>query len=95
MKNYPRFCELLNSKPLAPLSTEFLGQMASVPIKTSKPQELKDLLYDKYKIQVPIMLLNDSVYLRYSINAYNSQTDLDILFKALQDIIATTDLIQV
>ena len=95
LKNYPIFCELLNSKPLAPLSTEFLGQMASVPIKTSKPQELKDLLYDKYKIQVPIMLLNEKVYLRYSINAYNSQTDLDILFKALQDIIATTDLIQV
>lgn len=95
LKNYPRFCELLNSKPLAPLSTEFLGQMASVPIKTSKPQELKDLLYDKYKIQVPIMLLNDSIHLRYSINAYNSQTDLDILYKALQDIIATTDLIQV
>ena len=95
LKNYPRFCELLNSKPLAPLSTEFLGQMASVPIKTSKPQELKDLLYDKYKIQVPIMLLNEKVYLRYSINAYNSQTDLDILYKALHDIIDTTDLIQV
>ena len=94
LKNYPRFCELLKSEPLAPLSTEFLGQMASVPIKTSKPQQLKDLLYDTYKIQVPIMLLNDKVYLRYSINAYNSQKDLDVLYKALQDIIATTDLIQ-
>lgn len=95
LENYPKFCALLNSKPLTPISTEFLGQMASVPIKTLKPQELKDLLYDKYKIQVPIMLLNENVYMRYSINAYNSQNDLDILFKALQDIIATTDLINV
>ncbi len=95
LKNYPRFCELLNSQPLAPLSSEFLGQMASVPIKTSNPEELKDLLYDKYKIQVPIMLLNDKVYLRYSINAYNSQADLDVLYKALQEIITTTHLIQV
>lgn len=95
LKNYPRFCDLLNSKPIAPLSTEFLGQMASVPIQTTKPQELKDLLYDKYKIQVPIMLLNDKVYLRYSINAYNSQADLDVLYKALENIIQTTDLIQV
>ncbi|WP_432672952.1 aminotransferase class V-fold PLP-dependent enzyme [Flavobacterium sp. SM2513] len=95
LKNYPKFCELMNSKPIAPISTEFLGQMASVPIKTSKPQELKDLLYDKYKIQVPIMLLNEKVYLRYSINAYNSQEDLDVLYNALEDIIATTDLLQV
>ena len=95
LKNYPRFCNLMNSQPIAPISTEFLGQMASVPIKTSKPQELKDMLYDKYKIQVPIMLLNEKVYLRYSINAYNSQEDLDVLYKALEDIIATTDLLQV
>ena len=95
LKNYTKFCALLNSKPLAPLSTEFIGQMASVPLRTSKPQELKDLLYDKYKIQVPIMLLNDDVYLRYSINAYNSQADLDVLYRAVEDIIATTDLIQI
>ena len=95
LKNYPRFCALMNSKPIAPLSTEFLGQMASVPVQTTKPQELKDLLYDKYKIQVPIMLLNDKVYLRYSINAYNSQADLDVLYKALEEIIHTTNLIEV
>lgn len=95
LKNYPRFCALMNSKPIAPLSTEFLGQMASIPIQTSKPQELKDLLYHNYKIQVPIMLLNGKVYLRYSINAYNSQADLDVLYKALEEIIQTTDLIQV
>lgn len=95
LENYPRFCDLLHSQPIATLSTEFLGQMASVPIQTTKPQELKDLLYDKYKIQVPIMLLNEKVYLRYSMNAYNSQADLDVLYKALEEIIKTTDLIQV
>jgi isopenicillin-N epimerase len=69
--------------------------MASVPIRTSKPQELKDVLYDTYKIQVPVMSLNDNVYLRYSINGYNSQADLDVLYNALEEIIHTTDLIQV
>lgn len=95
LKNYPRFCALLNSQPLAPLSADFFGQMASVPIKTAQPQELKKVLLDHYKIQVPIMLLNDWVYLRYSINAYNSQTDLDVLYNALKEIIAKTTLIQV
>lgn len=95
LENYPRFCKLVGSQEIAPLTTEFFGQMASVPLKTSKPQELKDLLYDKYRIQVPIMMLNENVYLRYSINAYNSQADLDVLYKALEAIIAKTDLIQV
>ncbi len=95
LKNYPRFCKLVGSIEIAPLSTEFFGQMASVPIQTSKPQALKDVLYEKYKIQVPIMVLNENVYLRYSINAYNSQADLDLLYQALEDIIITTDLIQV
>ncbi|MES2812619.1 MAG: aminotransferase class V-fold PLP-dependent enzyme [Bacteroidota bacterium] len=93
--NYQRFCDLLNTEPICPITEEFLGQMASVPINTSKPTELKELLYDKYKIQIPVMPLNGNIYLRYSINAYNSQEDLDILYSALQDIMATTDLIKV
>lgn len=92
--NYQRFCDLLQTQPIAPITEEFLGQMASIPVKTSKPSELKDLLYDKYKIQIPVMPLNDKVYLRYSINAYNTQEDLEVLYRALEDILKTTDLIE-
>lgn len=92
--NYQRFCDLLKTQPLAPITEGFLGQMASIPVKTSKPTELKDLLYDKYRIQIPVMPLNGNVYLRYSINAYNSQEDLEVLYKALEDIIKTTNLIE-
>ena len=95
LKNYQRFCDLLNTQPICPITEEFLVQMASIPIKTSNPTVLKDLLFDKYKIEIPVMPLNGNYFLRYSINAYNSQVDLDILFKAMQDIIETTDLIEV
>jgi isopenicillin-N epimerase len=71
----------------------FLGQMASIPVKTSKPMELKELLYAKHNIQIPVMPLNGNVYIRYSINGYNMQEDLEVLYKALKDIIETTDLI--
>jgi isopenicillin-N epimerase len=57
--------------------------------------ELKELLYSKYKIQIPIMPLNDKIYMRYSMNVYNSQEDLEVLFRAITDIIETTDLIKV
>ena len=92
-ENYQRFCDLLQTQPIAPITSEFLGQMASIPVKTNKPAELKDLLYNQYKIQIPVMPLNDKVYLRYSINAYNTQEDLDVLYRALEDILKTTDLI--
>lgn len=95
LANYQRFCDLLNTKPLSPLTTEFLGQMASVPINVTNAAELKELLYSKYKIQIPIMPLNGNFYIRYSINAYNSQEDLDKLYNALEEIIKTTDLIKV
>jgi isopenicillin-N epimerase len=95
LTNYQRFCDLLNTQPIAPITAEFLGQMASIPVNTKKPAELKELLYLKYKIQIPVMPLNDRYYIRFSVNAYNTQEDLDILYKALEDIIKTTDLIKV
>lgn len=93
LANYQRFCNLLKTNPICPITEEFLGQMASIPINTVNPVELKELLYNKYKIQIPIMPLNGNFYLRYSINGYNSQEDLDVLYNALQDVMATTDFI--
>lgn len=95
LEQYPRFCKLLNTQPLCPVTEEFLGQMASIPVCTSKPMELKEELYSKYHIQIPVMPLNDGVYLRFSINAYNTIADLDTLYAALWDIIQTTDLIEI
>ncbi|MBL7886917.1 MAG: aminotransferase class V-fold PLP-dependent enzyme [Flavobacterium sp.] len=93
LNNYQRFCDLLKTQPICPIDEEFLGQMASIPVRTEKPMELKELLYAKYKIQVPVMPLNGKVYLRYSMNMYNTQKDLDKLYTALEDILKTTDLI--
>ena len=93
--NYQRFCDLVNTQPICPITEEFLGQMASIPMVTDNPNELKELLYSKYKIQIPVMSLNGKVFLRYSINVYNSQEDLDILYSAIEEIIKTTDLIKV
>jgi isopenicillin-N epimerase len=94
LNNYQRFCDLLGTQPICPITEEFLVQMASIPIRTSNAVGLKDLLFNKYKIEIPVMPINGSYFLRYSINAYNSQDDLEVLYKALQDIIATTDLIE-
>ena len=64
------------------------------PIKTSDPEKLKQHLYEKSKIEIPVMRQNDKVYLRYSINAMNTQADLDKLFESIQKIIKETNLIE-
>lgn len=95
LTNYRRFCDLTGTTPICPVSEEFLGQMCSVPIETEQPAELKELLFSKYRIEVPVMHLNGQNYLRFSVQGYNSQEDLDRLYSAIADIINTTSLIRV
>jgi len=93
--NYQRFCDLLGTEPLCPITDEFLGQMCSTPIKTNEPEKLQRLLYEKYKIEIPVMRQGEQILIRYSIQVFNSQEDLDTLYNALTEIIAETDLIKV
>ena len=88
LENVQRFCDLVGSKPLAPLTEEFFGQMASIPIVTKDPLALKSELFHVHKIEIPVMPHGDKVYLRYSLNAFNSQEDLDKLDKAVEACIA-------
>ena len=92
-ENYNKFCNLLKTEPLCPIENDFLGQMCSIPIKTTKPLVLKSLLYEKYKSEVPVMVHGNYTFLRYSIQAFNDQDDLDKLYSALQDIQSSTDLL--
>ena len=94
-QNAQRFCDLLGTKPLCPISDEFLGQMFSIPIKPLSPERLQRYLFQTYNIEIPIMRHGKDVYLRYSINAFNRQGDLDKLFVALKEIIAVTDYLDV
>ena len=91
-KNLPRFCELLHSTPLADPADEFMGQMCSIPIKTDAPENLQRRLFEKYQIEIPVMRQDNRVLLRYSIQAFNTQSDLDMLHQALSEIIAAGDL---
>jgi isopenicillin-N epimerase len=83
LNNAMRFCNLLGAEPLVPLDDFFVRQLFSVPIRTSEPEKLKARLFDEFKIEIPIMRQSDRVFIRYSIQAFNSQEDLDRLEQAL------------
>ncbi len=91
-KNYPVLCELFGATPLCPISNEFLGQIASVPLPIDDPAPLKKELFEKYKIEIPVFKLRDQVYIRLSTQAYVTQEDIDILISALKEIKAETDI---
>ena len=91
--NAARFCELLQTQPLCPVNDEFLGQMMSIPIVTRQPEKLQQHLYEQHKIEIPVMRLDDKIFLRYSIQAFNTQSDLDRLFDVVREIICEKELI--
>ena len=93
-ENAQPFCELLGAVPIAPMTDDFMLQLYSAEIKTTEPEKLHDHLRDAYNIQIPVMRHRDKVYLRYSVNAFNNQNDLDKLFDAVKQIKAGTNLLE-
>lgn len=92
-ENAAAFFEASGGSALAPLTDDYILQLLSAEIQTNDPEKLHDTLYEKYKIQIPVMRHGQKVYLRYSINAFNNQQDMDILFAALRDIKKTSNLL--
>ena len=93
-ENAAELCKMLNAKPIAPVNDDFTLQMYSAEIKTSEPEKLHQHFFDEYSIEIPVMRQDDKVYLRYSLNAFNSQNDLDQLFSSIQKIKTKTKLIE-
>lgn len=94
LDNYQSFCDLLGTQPICPVTPEFLGQMCSVPVRTENPLALKEMLFDKYHIEIPVMKIGSHTYVRISLNGYNLHEDLEKLRNALSEIKQTTNLIQ-
>jgi isopenicillin-N epimerase len=88
------FCRLFNSKPLAPVTDDFIAQLLSCEIKTKEPEKLQKHLFNEYQIEIPVMRHGSKIFIRYSLNAFNSQEDLDNLFAAVRDIQKKTTLIE-
>jgi isopenicillin-N epimerase len=87
VKDYVQpIADVLGAQPLCPVTDEWLGQLCSFPIRCNDPAKLHQRLFDEFSIEIPVMKHQDSVYIRYSINGFNDQSDLDRLTSALTTI---------
>ena len=94
LNNYEDLCYIFGTKPICPVTNEFLGQMCSVPVPVADPLPLKSILFDSYKIEIPVFKLREQVFLRLATQAYVSQTDIDYLKESLIEIRDTTAIIR-
>jgi isopenicillin-N epimerase len=78
----------VGTEPLAPVTDEFIGQLGSIPVHCPDPIALKNTLYQEFKIEIPVMVQNGKVYVRFSINAFNDEADLEKLEEALKILIS-------
>ena len=82
-----RLDEYFELTHLCPNNNEWLGQMASIEIKTSDPIKIKNTLLEEFSIEVPIFEWKEKNILRYSVQVYNDQQDVDLLIYALRDLL--------
>ena len=88
------FYDLFGENPLAPVTDNFILQLCSSPLKTKEPEKLQSLLFKNYQIEIPVMRHESKCFLRYSIQAFNSEADLTKLFNAIKEIKQKTNLIE-
>ncbi len=79
-----KICELVNLQPVS--INDNLGQMVAIPIPSIDPEVLKDYLFSRYKIEIPVTAYKDQLFLRLSVQAYNSESELELLVKAVKEI---------
>ncbi len=78
-----RITALTGLPPLTPDTPDYYAQMAAFPLPPCNAETLKQRLYDDYRIEVPIIKWNGQTLLRVSVQAYNTQADIDALIDAL------------
>ncbi len=69
---------------------QWLGQMFSfsIPNHINEIRQIKSQLIHEYKIEIPVSLWDEKLYLRISLNGYNSEDDLHRLLTVLPKIIS-------
>jgi isopenicillin-N epimerase len=71
---------------ISPIDDSFLGQMFAIPIQTTDPVKLKEILWVKFKIEIPVTQMENRNFIRFSIQAFNDWDDYAALETALIDL---------
>ena len=85
LDTYKRLMSILNTMPITK-GEKWIGQMVSHPLPKDIPSNLKEILWNEHKIEIPIFNWEGLDLIRCSIQVYNKDEDIDSLIKALESI---------
>ncbi|MBM4429582.1 MAG: aminotransferase class V-fold PLP-dependent enzyme, partial [Chloroflexi bacterium] len=87
-----RAIEKLTGLPgICPDSSEWYAQMAALPLPACDATALQRQLYDRSRVEVPIISWNERQFVRVSVQGYNTTSDVETLVQALRDCCSGTD----
>ena len=81
-----RICDITGLPPIC--HDGDFGQMVVIPVPAMDPEFLKRTLFDSYRIEIPVTSHKDRLFLRLSIQGYNTVNDADALVDAVKEIYA-------
>lgn len=64
-------------------SDDDFSQMAALPIPDGSAEKIRDLLYNQYRIEVPVTSHGNRLFVRPSFQIYNTGAEADVLLDAL------------
>ncbi len=76
-----RCCARSGLSPIAPDAAH--GQMVPIPVQATDPEGLRQWLFEQHRIEVPVTTHGGQVFVRVSVQGYNTSVDLEALFEAL------------
>ncbi len=68
------------TEPIA--QDEDWAQMVTIPVARQNPDALRSRLYEESRIEVPVTSHGDRVFIRVSVQGYNTRSDIEHLLAA-------------
>ena len=81
---FSNFISMLGTEPLT-TGSQWIGQMVSHPLPVNAPLEIKDILMEKYKVEIPIFEWNGTATY-VLLFRFIMKKDIDSLMSALDSI---------
>ena len=82
-----QICTMNDIPPAYPVDSDLYCQMGIAPLLPDVDlPRLKNELYDRYQIEVPMTMLNGQKFIRISVQGYNTPNDLEMLVEGLRNL---------
>jgi isopenicillin-N epimerase len=87
-KHYPILCETTGSSIICDNDEDHMGQMCTIPVPfRGDARQLKSILFNDFRIEIPVIEFGERIFVRMSINGYNSEADIERLRQVLAEIV--------